>query len=129
MTLDVKQQDAANVVWAAEAAEVGLCLIAFDLWAALLIASYTQSPSSFQHTNQIVTLTGPKSWILNETVEVLSRAAVKDTFGSEELATTWATAWEAIRAGETDAVTKTLGEILGREPEPFEKTIEEVAKS
>jgi hypothetical protein len=93
-------------------------------------------------------LTGPKSWTLKETVEVLSRAAgtdmqiqqvsvdeyakqpqVKDTFGSEELATTWATAWEAICAGETDAVTKTLGEILGREREPFEKTIEEVAKS
>ncbi|KAF5000038.1 hypothetical protein FGRMN_2048 [Fusarium graminum] len=113
-----------------------------------LIASYTKSPSSFNYTNQIVTLTGPKSWTLAETVAVLSRAAGKDFeiqevsvdeyvnlpqikgyFGTEEKATTWATAWEAIRAGETAPVTSTLAEILGREPEPFERTIEELVKN
>ncbi|SPJ75338.1 related to NmrA-like family protein [Fusarium torulosum] len=112
-----------------------------------LIASYTNSPSSFKYTNQIVTLTGSTSWTLAETIEVLSRAAgkafqiqeisvdeyvdlpqIKEYFGSEEKARTWATAWEAIRAGETAPVTSTMKEILGREPEPFEKTIEEFAK-
>ncbi|KAF4951394.1 hypothetical protein FSARC_12924 [Fusarium sarcochroum] len=115
---------------------------------ARLIASYVKSPSDFEHINKIVTLTGPKSWTLAETVEVLSRAAgtemqiqkvsveeytkqpqVMGYFGSEEPATTWATAWKAISLGETDLVTNTLGEILGREPEPFEKTIEEFAKN
>ncbi|KAF4446880.1 hypothetical protein F53441_9511 [Fusarium austroafricanum] len=114
---------------------------------ARLIASYAKSPSSFKYTNKIVTLTGPKSWTLAETVEVLSRAAgndfqiqeismeeyinlpqIKAYFGSEEKAATWATAWEAIRAGETAGVTNTMKEILGREPESFEKTIEEFAK-
>ncbi|KAF5676148.1 hypothetical protein FHETE_2275 [Fusarium heterosporum] len=113
-----------------------------------LIASYTKSPSSFTYTNQIVTFTGSKSWTLAETVAVLSQAAgkefeiqevsvdeyvdlpqIKGYFGTKEKATTWATAWEAIRAGETAPVTSTLAEILGREPEPFEKTIEEFANN
>lgn len=115
---------------------------------ARLIASYVKSPSSFAYTNQIVTLTGPKTWTLADTVEVLSRAAgkdfkieeisveeyvklpqIKEYFGTEEKATTWATAWEAIRAGETAGVTSTLKELLGREPEDFEKTIQEFVKN
>lgn len=115
---------------------------------ARLIASYVASPSSFSHTNKIVTLTGPKTWTLTETVEVLSRAAgksfqiekisveeyinlpqIKEYFGTEEKATTWATAWEAIRDGETAGVTDTLKELLGREPEDFETTIQEMVKN
>jgi uncharacterized protein YbjT (DUF2867 family) len=115
---------------------------------AQLIASYAKSPLSFKHTNQIVTLTGPKTWTLSETVGVLSRAAgkafkiqeisvdeyvdlpqIKEYFGTEEKARTWATAWDAIRTGETAGVTNTMKEILGREPEDFEKTIEELAKN
>ncbi|KAM0550732.1 hypothetical protein ACHAPJ_008797 [Fusarium lateritium] len=115
---------------------------------ARLIASYVKLPSEFEHINKIVTFTGPKSWTLAETLEVLSRAAgteikiqevsveeytkqpqVMKYFGSEEPATTWATAWKAISLGETDLVTNTLGELLGREPEPFEKTIEEFTKN
>ncbi|KAF5019324.1 hypothetical protein F66182_8681 [Fusarium sp. NRRL 66182] len=118
-----------------------------EVMQAHLIASYAKSPWSFQYTNQIVTLTGPKSWTLAETAEVLSRTAgaemqieqvsveayakqpqVKARSGSEEMAATWATAWNAIRAGETDAVNSTSSDILGREPEPFEKTVEELAK-
>ncbi|RSM09111.1 hypothetical protein CEP52_004315 [Fusarium oligoseptatum] len=114
---------------------------------AKLIASYAESPSEFKYTNQVVTLTGPKSWSLAETVQVLSKAVNKEVrirqvsvddyaaqtqvvgrFGSKELATTWATAWEAIRAGETEAVTETLREILGREPEAFDKTIGDLVK-
>ncbi|CEI60219.1 hypothetical protein FVEN_g6397 [Fusarium venenatum] len=115
---------------------------------ARLIASYVESPSSFGYINKIVTLTGTKSFTLAETIEILSRAAgkdfgieeisveeyinlpqIKEYFGTEEKATTWATAWEAIRAGETAGVTTTLKELLGREPEAFEKTIEEFVKN
>jgi uncharacterized protein YbjT (DUF2867 family) len=113
---------------------------------ARLIASYAKSPSAFKYTNKIVTLSGPKSWTWAETVEVLSRATGKDIniqavsleeyknlpqikayFGTEQI-NTLDTAWEAIRAGEAAGVTTSLGEILGRDPEPFEKTIEEFAK-
>lgn len=109
---------------------------------ARLLASYAASPTAFAHTNQIVALTGPRAWTLAETVDVLSRAVGKSVrirevsveeyaqqervvsvFGSPELARTWATAWEAIRAGETAVVRGTLGEVLGREPEGFEETI------
>ncbi|KAM6534432.1 hypothetical protein FALCPG4_004070 [Fusarium falciforme] len=115
---------------------------------ARLIASYAESPSEFKYINQIVTLTGPRPWSLAETVQVLSKASnqnvqirqvsvdeyaaqpqVVGRFGSKELATTWATAWEAIQAGETGAVTETLGQILGREPEAFDKTIEDLVKA
>lgn len=115
---------------------------------ARLIASYAESPSEFKYINKIVTLTGPQSWSLAETVQVLSKALnqkvqirqvsvgeyaaqsqVVGRFGSKELATTWATAWEAIRAGETEAVTETLGQLLGREPEAFDKTIEDLVKA
>jgi uncharacterized protein YbjT (DUF2867 family) len=115
---------------------------------ARLIASYAESLSTFKYTNKVVTLTGPRSWSLAETVQVLSKALnqkvrirqvsvdeyavqtqVVGRFGSKELAITWATAWEAIRAGETEAVTETLGQLLGREPEAFDKTIEDLVKS
>jgi hypothetical protein len=91
-------------------------------------------------------LSGPKSWTWAETVEALARATGKDIniqevsleeyktlpqikayFGTEQI-NTLDTAWEAIRAGEAAGVTTTLGEILGRQPEPFEKTLEEFAK-
>ncbi|KAL5318016.1 hypothetical protein ACEPPN_015120 [Leptodophora sp. 'Broadleaf-Isolate-01'] len=114
---------------------------------ARLIASYARSPSAFEYTNKIVTLSGPKSWTWAEAVEVLSRATGKDIniqevsleeyknlpqikayFGTGEAANTLDSAWEAIRDGEAGGVTKSLGEILGREPESFEKTIEEFVK-
>lgn len=114
---------------------------------ARILISWLESPSTFRYKNQIVTLTGTKTLSLAETVETLSRVAnteirirqvsvgeyanqpqVLNRFGSTELATTWATAWDAIRAGETEAVTGTLEEILARKPEPFERTIESLVK-
>ncbi|KAJ4317225.1 hypothetical protein N0V84_007444 [Fusarium piperis] len=113
-----------------------------------LIASYAESPSEFKHANNIVTLTGPRAWSLEETAQILSKAAnqkvqikqvnvdeyaaqtqVVGRLGSKELVTSWATVWEAIRAGETEAVTETLGQILGRAPEPFDKTIQDLVKT
>jgi uncharacterized protein YbjT (DUF2867 family) len=92
--------------------------------------------------NRTVLLTGPKVWSLAGTVAVLSEIAgrevriravsvdeyvklpqVLDKFGSEEMARTWATAWDAIRAGETAVVAPELRAILGREPEAFEVAV------
>ncbi|KAL2256880.1 hypothetical protein VTK26DRAFT_990 [Humicola hyalothermophila] len=106
---------------------------------AKLIASYAKDRQGFPFINGTVLLTGPRVWSLAETVEVLSGIAGKevrirrvsvdeyvklpqvlDKFGSEERARTWATAWDAIRAGETAVVTEELGKILGREPEAFD---------
>ncbi|KAI9902068.1 hypothetical protein N3K66_003885 [Trichothecium roseum] len=96
--------------------------------------------------NKIVVLTGPKEWSLSETVRVLASAAgrdvrirevsveewarqrpVRDYFGNEEQALTWATAWEAIRNGETAHVSPTLASVLGRDPEDYETTIRAMA--
>ncbi|KAI9150125.1 hypothetical protein HJFPF1_09880 [Paramyrothecium foliicola] len=108
---------------------------------ATLIAQYAKDPGSFQYVDHLVVLTGPKEWSLGETVEVLSEVAGKvvkirnvtvDEYASqpqvqqyfdEEKARTWATAWTAIREGETAYVSPTLREILGREPEAFDVTI------
>lgn len=56
--------------------------------------------------------------------EYVSQPAVQAAFekrtavgiGAEELARSWATAWDAIRNGETCVVTTALSEILGRKP-------------
>ncbi|KAL0935451.1 nmrA-like family protein [Colletotrichum truncatum] len=109
---------------------------------AKLIANYSWDPDQFPYVNKKILLTGPKVWSLEETVKVLSQVAGKDVrirqvevdeyvklpqvlsvFGSKDKARTWATAWEAIRAGETAVVTEHLRDIIGREPEPFDVTI------
>ncbi|KAL2824180.1 hypothetical protein BJY01DRAFT_167837 [Aspergillus pseudoustus] len=97
----------------------------------------------FPYVNKIVLLTGPRVLSLAESVEVLGRAVGKEvriapvtvdeyakldhkglhTYHGVNLAREWATAWEAIRRGETAVVTPTLKEILGREPEDYETTI------
>ncbi|KAF6821424.1 hypothetical protein CPLU01_12507 [Colletotrichum plurivorum] len=110
---------------------------------AKLIAKYSWDPEQSPHANGKVLLTGPRTWTLEETARVLGRAIGKDVrirqvsvdeyvklprvlarFGSQEKARTWATAWDAIRAGETSVVTGTLKEIIGREPEAFDATIQ-----
>lgn len=109
---------------------------------ARLIAGYARDgPEGFKYVNETVLLTGTRAWTLEETVEVLGEIAgrpgkvkirevsvdeyvqlgkVREVFGSEEKARTWATAWEAIRAGETAVVTGTMEEVLGRRPEEFD---------
>lgn len=114
---------------------------------AKLIARYCGVGGQFpqQLVNGKVLLTGSKQIGLAETVNILGRAVGKTLkirevpadeyvklpqvvgkFGGEEKARTWATAWESIRAGETALVTEDLEEILGRKPEEFEKTIQEM---
>ncbi|KAI6361103.1 hypothetical protein MCOR25_006568 [Pyricularia grisea] len=113
---------------------------------ARLIAHYSGAHvaglESIEMANRILLLTGPKVWTLEETVEQLSKCVGKPVairevsvdeyvsqlqvtavFGSQEKATTWATAWEAIKAGETAVVTPLLEQVLGRKPEDFEITL------
>ncbi|KAK0630369.1 hypothetical protein B0T17DRAFT_528241, partial [Bombardia bombarda] len=116
---------------------------------ARLIARYVAAAAgggpSFPWVNGRVLLTGEKVWSLKETVEALSKVAgrkvkirevsveeyvglpeVKAVFGEDGVkARTWATAWEAIRAGETAVVSGELEEILGRKPRGFEEVLEE----
>jgi uncharacterized protein YbjT (DUF2867 family) len=110
---------------------------------ARLIARFAEEGrEGFEYVNRTVLLSGPRVWTLKETVGVLSEIAgrevrirevsvdeyvklprVREVFGGEELARTWATAWEAIKAGETAVVTEGLRRILGREPEGFEVAV------
>ncbi|KAJ4287504.1 hypothetical protein N0V88_007604 [Collariella sp. IMI 366227] len=106
---------------------------------ARLIAQYAQNNKVFEFVNRTVLLTGPKVWTLEETVALLAEIAgrevrirevtvdeyvklpqVLESFGSEEHARTWATAWDAIKAGETAVVTSDLEKILGRKLEVFD---------
>ncbi|KAH7327804.1 hypothetical protein B0I35DRAFT_346564 [Stachybotrys elegans] len=112
---------------------------------AILIAQYVKDPSTYTHKNEVVKLTGPTEWSLADTVKTLSAAIGKPVrirqisvdeyvalpqvlsyFGFEERARTWATAWDAIRAGEAAYVSNTLEELLGRKPEPFDVTIQKL---
>lgn len=111
---------------------------------ALLIKSYAESRDRFEYVNTNILLSGPRAWSLRETVEVLGRVSKKQvklrevsveeytaqpkvqnglSYGAGDLAATWATAFEAIRRGEAAVVTPILEQVLGREPESFEKTI------
>ncbi|KAK3305163.1 uncharacterized protein B0T15DRAFT_190278 [Chaetomium strumarium] len=97
--------------------------------------------TTFPYINRTVLLTGTRVWSLADTVKVLAEIAgrrdlaikqvsvdeyvqlpqVRAVFGpEEEKARTWATAWDAVRAGETAVVTGEMEEILGRRPEDFE---------
>ncbi|KAK4240071.1 hypothetical protein C8A03DRAFT_31817 [Achaetomium macrosporum] len=109
---------------------------------AKLIARYAAGPDTFPYVNRTVLLTGTRAWSLADTVRVLAEIAerelairqvsvdeyvrlpqVRDVFGSEEKARSWATAWDAIRAGETAVVTEEMEEVLGRRPEDFEVSV------
>lgn len=114
-----------------------------------LLASYVQDPRSFPYVNRLLLLSGPREYSLQETVEILGRAVgrtvrireispdeyaalsthgTKHTYHGINLAREWATAWDAIRRGETAVVTPLLREILGREPEDYETTIRRLVR-
>lgn len=112
---------------------------------AKIMKQYAENSSSFPHVNKQLLLSGPREYTLQETVDILGRAAKKDVKIREvsikeyveqqqvrdvlgEGASVWASAWEGIRRGETATVTSTLEETLGRHPESFERTIEDMAR-
>lgn len=113
---------------------------------AKLIAWYCGVDGQFPQrlVNDKVLLSGTRAISLAETVQLLGKTVGKSFtirkisvdeyvklpqvlggFGDEEKARTWATAWEAIRAGEAALVTPDMEHILGRQPEPYEKTLQE----
>jgi uncharacterized protein YbjT (DUF2867 family) len=115
---------------------------------AKLILDYVKDPEGFRWTNGVVLLTGQRAWTLGETADLLGKLAgrrvrirqvsVEDyaalpkvigVFGGAEKARSWATAWDAIRAGETAVVTPDLRDLLGREPAPFDEIIGRMAKT
>lgn len=116
---------------------------------ARLIEMFTKAPSAkeFQFVNQILLLSGPETWSLKDTIEFLGQTTgkkiptrkvsveeyarqdrVKQGLGTESVrkAILWATAFEAIRQGETGIVTPELEQLLGRRPEGFKQTIKEL---
>lgn len=114
---------------------------------AKLIVGYTEDQSEFKYLNEKVLLSGQREISLAETVEILGRASGKSvrikqisvdeyaslshegrhTYHGKDLSREWATAWEAIRRGETAVVSRAIVEILGREPETYEETIRSLA--
>ncbi|CEJ61538.1 Putative NmrA-like family protein [Penicillium brasilianum] len=112
---------------------------------AKLIVAYINHPDSFKYLNKKVLLTGRREISLAETVGILGRAigkpleikeisvdeyvglpqiGDKHTYHGVNLSREWATAWEAIKQGETAVVSPAMKEILGREPESYETTIQ-----
>lgn len=115
---------------------------------ALLLARFYAAPDHFSDKNRVLLLSGPREWSLNETVQALSRIVEREvsirqvsvdeyaaqpsvesglTINGNKMAKQWATAYDAIRKGETKVVSSLLRDILGREPEDFETTIRAIA--
>lgn len=113
---------------------------------AKLIDSYVKDSSAFGYVNKMVLLSGQRVISLAETVQILGRAVGKDmkireisvdeyaklphdgkhTYHGVDLSREWATAWEAIKDGETAVVSPAIVEILGREPEQYEDSIRDL---
>jgi len=114
---------------------------------AKLIVDYAKSPEKFTYVNKKVLLSGQREISLAETIAILGRAIGKDlrikeisvdeyvklpqigdlhTYHGVDLSREWSTAWQAIKNGETAVVSPAMKEILGREPESYEKTIQDL---
>lgn len=112
---------------------------------ALLIKDYSEG--NRENINKILLLSGPRAYSLDETVDILARVSKKQVriqkvsvdeyaaqsqvhegFGAD-LGAQWADSWDAIRQGETAVVSTLLAQVLGREPESFQKTVESLASS
>lgn len=114
---------------------------------AKLVVAYAKSPSDFNYLNRKVLLSGQREISLAETVDIIGRAIGKKlrikeisvdeyvklpqigdlhTYHGVDLSREWSTAWQAIRDGEAAVVSPALKEILGREPEAYETTIQEI---
>lgn len=113
-----------------------------------LVHMYRHSPPEFPYLHETIYLSGPREISLKETVEILGRAVgkplgireisvdeyvqlpqhgTKFTYHGQDLTREWATAWDAIRDGEAASVRPLLKQLIGREPENFETTINALA--
>ncbi|XPS81055.1 hypothetical protein M3J09_012998 [Ascochyta lentis] len=109
-----------------------------------LLANYAQDPTSFPFVNDTLLLSGPQAVSLEDSVEIIGHVTGKEInirqtsveewasqdsvkgaseYLAGDMAKRWATAYDALRRGEGAVVTKHLRELMGREPETFEKTI------
>ncbi|KAK0654444.1 hypothetical protein DIS24_g5236 [Lasiodiplodia hormozganensis] len=115
-----------------------------------LISDFCKDPASFPYVNTKLLLSGPRDVSLEESVEIIGRVLGKDIkvrqVSVDEWATQdsvrgashylegdnaklWATAWDALKIGEGAAVTPHLRNLIGREPESFEKTISDLSRA
>lgn len=115
-----------------------------------LLAEYASDPKAFPHINQKLLLSGPEELSIEESVDAIGRVVGKkieilqcsvDEWASADcvkgaskylagdMATHWATSYEALRHGEGAVVTEHLCRLIGREPERFEKTIADMARA
>ncbi|KAK4935230.1 hypothetical protein LTR10_023692 [Elasticomyces elasticus] len=115
-----------------------------------LVKEFVEEPRNARYINKIVVLSGPKSWSLKETAELLGNMAGKQVSveqvsfddhandpkvttplgshgpGGNQVARDWTTVFEAIRNGETSVVNGELERLLGRPPESFETTVKKM---
>ena len=118
---------------------------------ARLVNDYVEFPDGFDYENQVVLLSGPREWSIADTLKVAGKAVGKEVrinmvgieeyvnepivremlgeHGPGEVPRQWATAFEAVREGETAAVSGELERLLGRKPEGFEVTVRAMAKA
>ena len=112
---------------------------------ARLVMEYLDAPGSFTYMNQVMLLSGPRVWSLEDAVKFLGEMKGKEirlrqvteeeyvavprvremlgSHGPGEVPKQWATSFEAVRSGECAVVSVELGRLLGREPEGFEETV------
>lgn len=112
---------------------------------AKLITEFVSDPQNKRYINNIVLLSGPKDWTLEETVQVLGKFVGKNisirqvsfnehaenprvvkalnSHGPDDAARDWTTVFQAIREGETSAITGELERLLDRSAEDFETTV------
>lgn len=111
-----------------------------------LIARFAKDPTGFRFRNQTVLLSGLRTLTLRETVDILAKIARRpvricqvsgDEFAAQpqvsqhfihhgvNYSKDWPTVFEGIRRGEAATVSPLLQELLGREPEGFERIISE----
>ena len=117
---------------------------------AKMIREYLDSPADFKYINQVMLLSGPKLWSLEDTVKLLSEIKGKNMrieevsdeeyaaeprvqemlrpLGPKEVPKLWATSFDAVRKGECAVASVELGRLLGREPEAFDETVKNMTR-
>lgn len=117
---------------------------------AQLVRKYVSSPENTEYRNKVVLLSGPKVWSISDTLQEAAKAVGKEVklkhvdveeyakepivveslgaHGPGEVPKQWATAFAAVRRGETAVVSPELETLLGRKPEDFGETVRVMAK-
>ena len=112
---------------------------------AKLVKEYLDVPTKFRYKNQIMLLSGPRAWSLEDVVKLLMKLKGKKirvdqiseedyvaepriqnmlgSHGPGEVPRQWATSFDAVKKGECAVTSVELGRLLGREPEGFETTV------